>query len=316
MNTSVIKRLVLFTVLIFVSQYAVAQGDATATARLDVRQILVGDQAKLFLEVRHNPSSVKIQWPTILDSFNKLEVVEKGKIDTIKQGGYITYKQKLLVTGFDSGLFQIPPFQFAVIPTSGTASVLTTDSFQLLVQTVAVDTNKAFKPIKSIMFVDATWLDYLWYIIGGIALVVLTIIGVVYYMKHKKPVVKEPKQPKVPLQDQVLAKLAELDARQLWQKNQVKEYYIELTDIVRSYIEERFKTHAMELTTDELLYKARLHKELQQYVSVLTVILQTADLAKFAKSQPMPQEHFDAMDNAKKFVDSSRPVTNQTPTEN
>ncbi len=316
MNTGVIKRLVLFTVLIFVSLYAVAQGDATATARLDVRQILVGDQAKLFLEVRHNPSSVKIQWPTILDSFNKLEVVEKGKIDTIKQGGFITYKQKLLVTGFDSGLFNIPPFQFAVIPNNGAATVLTTDSFQLLVQTVAVDTTKAFKPIKSIIFVKFNWLDYLWYIIAAIVLVVLTAIGVVYYMKHKKPVVKEPKQPKIPLQDQVLAKLTELEAKELWQKNQVKEYYSELTDIVRGYIEERFKTPALELTTDDLLYKAKLHRELQQYVNVLTVILQTADLAKFAKWQPLPQEHFDAMENAKKFVDSSRPVTNQTPTEN
>ncbi len=316
MNTGVIKRLVLFTVLIFVSLYAVAQGDATAIARMDARQIIVGDAAKVFLEVRHNPSSCKIQWPTLIDTFNSLEITEKGKIDTVKQGGYVTYRQRLLVTGFDSGLFKVPAFHVAVVPNSGAPYVLTTDSFQLLVQTVAVDTTKEFKPIKNIIFVKASWLDYIWYIVGAIVLVLLTIVGVVYYMKNKKPAPPKPAAPEKPLQDRVLAKLAELEAKELWQKNQVKEYYIELTDIVRAYIEERFKTHALELTTDELLQKAQMHRELQKYVTVLTVILQTADLAKFAKWQPMPQEHFDAMENAKKFVDSSRPVITQTQTEN
>ena len=316
MNTGVIKRLGLLTVLIFVSLCALAQNDATATARLDVRQILVGDQAKLFLEVHHNPSSGKVQWPAFTDSFNKLEITEKGKIDTVKQGGYVTYRQRLLITGFDSGLFKIPAFQFAVIPNTGKPYVLQTDSFQLLVQTVAVDTTKGFKPIKNIIFVNASWLDYLWYILGGVLLVLLTILGVVYYMKHRKPKPDAPKEPPIPLQDRVLAQLAALEEKQLWQKNQVKEYYIELTDIVRSYIEERFKTHALELTTDELLQKAEVHKELQKYVTILTVILQTADLAKFAKWQPLPQEHFDAMENAKKFVDTSRPIIIQTQTDN
>ena len=71
----------------------------------------------------------------------------------------------------------------------------------------------------------------------------------------------------------------------------------------------------MELTTDELLYKAQLLKDLQPYQSVLSVILTTADLAKFAKAQPLPQEHTGAMEKAKEFVNSSRPVIIDLPTE-
>ena len=91
---------------------------------------------------------------------------------------------------------------------------------------------------------------------------------------------------------------------------------MELTDIVRNYIEMRFKTQVLELTTDELLGKAQTLPELQPYHDILSDILHTADLAKFAKAQPLPQEHMDAMEKAKQFVDTSRPVVITEPAEN
>ena len=317
MSISVNKHWVLVTALIFVSLYATAQGDAQISTRLDGKQISVGDQARLFIEVRNNPSAGKVQWPVFTDTFNKLEIVEKGKIDTVKDGGFITYRQRLLITGFDSGLFKIPSFHFTITPASGGAPyVLQSDSFQLLVQTVAVDTNQAFKPIKNIIFVQSSWLDYIWYIAGGIVLVALLVFALVYFLRNRKPAPPKPAGPAESLQDKTLRQLNELEARQLWQKDKVKEYYVELTDIVRTYIEQRFKTPAMELTTDELLANARKHKELQPYRELLSVILHTADLAKFAKGQPLPQEHFDAMEQSKKFVDESRPkIVVETPTE-
>ena len=117
-----------------------------------------------------------------------------------------------------------------------------------------------------------------------------------------------PQGPVESLQDYALRLLTELDAKQLWQKRQVKEYYVELTDIVRGYIEKRFSTQAMEITTDELLDKVQVHKELRQYQEILSDILHTADLAKFAKAQPLPQEHTEALEKARQFVATSRPV--------
>ncbi len=292
-----------------------AQNDAAAGARLDARQITVGDQARLFLEVRNNNAAGRLQWAVIPDTFNHLEVVERGKIDTLQQGGAVTYKQRLILTGFDSGIFKIPAFVFPVIPNSGNAYTVQTDSFNLAVATVPVDTTKAFKPIKGIIYVKPSWLDYIWYIIGGIVFVILIVFVVIYFVRNKKIAPPPPAGPVETLQDHTLRLLSELDARQLWQKKQVKEYYVELTDIVRNYIEARFHTAVMELTTDELLYKVQLHRELQPYHSLLADILHTADLAKFAKAQPLPQEHTDAMEKAKQLVNSSRPVIIETPIE-
>ena len=309
------KKLVLLTVLIAISLYAAAQGVSRAGARLDATQITIGDQARLFLEVQNDPSQGKLQWPAIPDTFNNLEITEKGKIDTLPKGNLVIYRQRLIITGFDSGVFKIPAFQFSVIPNSGTPYTVLSDSLMLSVQTVAVDTTKDFKPIKNIIFVRSTWLDYIWYIAGACVFLVLLIFVIIYFLRNRKVAPPAPKGPVESLQNRTLRLLGELDAKQLWQKNQVKEYYVDLTDIVRTYIEGRFQTPALELTTDELLYKVQYHKGLQPYQELLAGILHTADLAKFAKGQPLPQEHFDAMENAKKFVDTTRPVIIETPTE-
>ncbi len=303
-----IPAMVLGTILLFANLQSYAQGDAKTRTQLDVKQIMIGDQARLFIEIQNNPATGKVQWPVVPDTFNNLEVVERGKIDTTKEGGLVRYRQRLNITGFDSGIFKIPAFAFAVTPNSGNPYVVLSDSFALTVQTVAVDTTKGFKGIKGIMYVKSTWKDYLLYFLGAIIILGLMIFVVIYFLKNKKVLAPKPRGPVESLQDKTLRLLAELDSKSLWQKKQVKEYYIQLTDIVRDYIEQRFRTPAMELTTDELLEKVKVHKDLVTYYSILSDILHTADLAKFAKAEPLPQEHLDTMDKAKLFVDRSRPA--------
>lgn len=313
MNHRVNKGVYLLAIMLMIAIRGAAQADTRVSARMDATQITIGDQARIFLEVHHNPADGKLQWATIADTFNTLEITEKGKIDTIKEGNKITYRQQLRVTGFDSGIYKVPPYQFIIISQSGTPSVLSTDSFMLSVNTVQVDTTKAFRPIKNIIFVDSSWKEYLPYIVAGVIFLALLVFVIVYFLRNRSVATPKPAPPAEPLNDRMLRLLGELDKKELWQKDQVKEYYVELTDIVRSYIEERYRTPALELTTDELLDKAKVHKELRQYHDILAVILRTADLAKFAKGKPLPQEHFDAMDNARKFIESSRPVITVTP---
>ncbi len=305
----------LLSLSIFLSSFCFGQGKGWVSAQMDAKEATIGDQVRLFLLADFNPATGKLVWPIIPDSFGSLEVVEKGKIDTNISNGKTTLKQRILLSAFDSGTYKIPSLQFAVTPNSGDAYILTTDSLYLHVNTVAVDTTKEFKPIKGNIKVTTNWRDYIWYIAGGSLLLVLAIIATIIYMKRKpaKPVAKP--APSIPLQDRMLTLLNELEQKQLWQKGNVKEYYIELTDIVRGYIEERFRTPALELTTDELLSKIAFNKELLPFRELLSNILTTADYAKFAKHQPMPQEHFDAMENAKKFIDTTRPkpvITEQT----
>ncbi len=306
-----VSKYFFFLVLSLLSTTGLFAQDASVTTRIDANRITVGDQARLFLEVTHSKEASKVQWAEIPDTFNKLEIVEKGRIDTITKGSMVTYKQRLLVTGFDSGAYTIPSFLFPVIPNSGTAYTIQSDSLQLLVQTVAVDTAKGFRDIKGIIKVKATWKDYVWYIVGGLIFIILTIVIINYFIRNRKmPVpVATPAAPVETLQEKTLRLLSKLNEEQLWQRGQVKEYYTQLTEILRGYIEARYHKPAMELTTDELLASARRHHQMKDYVSLLFDILYTADMAKFAKAQPLPQEHITAMDNTVKFVNATKPET-------
>lgn len=286
-------------------------------AKVDAQQIVIGDQIRYFITASTDTNQSMIRWTSIPDTFNSLECVERGKIDTSYQSSIAKYKQRILITGFDSGSFLIPRFLFLAYDRSGTIDSLFTDSFRIAVNTVAVDTSQPFKTIKNVVAVDSSWKDnlLLWLaVLLGLAVIAWVVY---YFVKNKKNVVKSttPVQEET-LQERTLKLLIDLEERQLWQNDQVKAYYTELSEIVRHYIEQRFQTPAMELTTKELLTKAKKHKELALYRQDLYPLLEAADLAKFAKAIPLPEEHIMAMDLAKRFVQNSAPKAPQATLDN
>jgi large-conductance mechanosensitive channel len=269
---------------------------ASVKAFTNERKIVIGDQVHLFLEVKPASKSDKVQWTAMPDSIHGLEIVEKGKIDSVADGTSYTLKQKLLVTGFDSGRFYIPAFHFQVT-TNGQTSQYATDSMPIDVQTVAVDTSKAFKPIKDIVAVKFSLLDYWKEILAGVVLIGFIVFLVWYFVKNKNTKVPE-KQTKAPPEkahEKALRLLSELKAKQYMQQGKGKEYFTEMSDIVRTYLEERFAITAMEQTTDELLSLLKKQTdnkaELRKVRPELKTILRTADLAKFAKANPLPDEY-------------------------
>lgn len=307
----------LLALLFSASVPALSQTDASVTARVDARTITVGDQVRLFIEATNNNKAGYLQWAPIPDTFDHLEVVERSNIDTTTQGDIAIYKQKLLITGFDSGIFRIPPFVFTVVPVSGAPYTIFSDSFHLSVNTVPVDTTQPFQPIKEIIAVKTTWRDYIWLIIGGLVFLALAAFVIFYFIRNKKTPIPSfvPKAPAETPQEQALRLLAELEQQQLWQKDKIKDYYTGLTDILRNYIEQRFRIPALERTTDELLQDAQKHPEMNPQYSRLAGILSTADMAKFAKAKPLPQEHVGCMDATKEFIQQTRPVIVETTTE-
>jgi hypothetical protein len=290
----------------------ISTAQVSLQVQTDVRQIVVGDQLRYFITAVVDTNNQQLRWASFPDTFNTLEVIEKSKIDTFKNGSVYTFKQRLLLTGFDSGSFLIPPFTFIVRNKTGAVDTLRTDAIRIAVNTVPVDTSKAFKAIKGIVAADEDDLsEYKKWIIAAIIGCGLLLVLLFYFLqqrKKQKVVVMASKEETI---DEKAARLLhELDQKELWQQDKVKEYYTELSGIVRQYIEWRFKTPAMELTTDELLRKAKKHREMALYIDALQPLLFAADLAKFAKANPLPQEHIETLALAKQFVYTTKPKVN------
>jgi len=250
--------------------------------KIDTTRIRIGEQILYELST---PLQTKVQFPNLkLDSLKHLEIVQDFPIDTLKNRLY----KKYLLTSFDSGAYTLPAQEVLI-----SNQRFLTDSILIQVGTVAVDTTKqGLFPIKPIYKAPPkTWHEYLyllWWILG-----ILLLIALIWWLafRSKKMIQWKPKVVLTPF-DIALNQLKALDEKNLIGQQKIKEYYTELTDIVRNYIEQDVKISAMEITSDELirvLKKTNKYKKLgisRDQINHLELFLHNADLVKFAKAKP------------------------------
>lgn len=154
-------------------------------------------------------------------------------------------------------------------------------------------------------------------IILGILALLAAIVYVIIRIKSHKPIIELPQTPPLPPHTHALNSLEELRQRQLWQQGKVKEYHTELTDIVRNYLEEAYGIQSTEMTTDQTIDAFRgCQAHTADTESLLMLMLQTADMVKFAKSEPLPYQHDLSLTQAVKFIQSTIPATAETDNNN
>lgn len=302
---SLFKKLVMFLFFCLAAETGKSQ---TASAVLDTHFILIGDWLYLNLHVEHSPDE-RITWPFLVDTLNKFEIIETSAIDSQHLGSVIRQSRQLKLTIFDTGYFVIEPTWFAVENRkTGQMDSVKTEALLVTVTGVPVDTVN-IKPIKAPIDTPLTLQEVLPYIYWGLGVLVLLGFLIWYFFLRKKPkpvVVKRPK-PKQPPHEIALRKLAELEEKKWWQQGKVKTFYSELSDIVREYYEFRFDFPALESTTPEILHdltRTSVRNELQMEMQQL---LQLADMVKFAKVKPLPDEHEQSLKQAYNFVNGTKP---------
>lgn len=179
------------------------------------------------------------------------------------------------------------------------------DSLLLVVTDVEVDTASAeIRDIAPIQRVPYTfWELFRWVLLAwAVAAVAIVVWWLVDRRKRRGSlfVHHEPVDTRTP-EERALDELEALRRRQLWQAGKGKEYHTELTDTVRRYIEEATGIRATEMTSEETVEEVESLK-LNIESSLLRAIFTTADLVKFAKSEPLPHEHEASMTQATEFV--------------
>jgi hypothetical protein len=108
-----------------------------------------------------------------------------------------------------------------------------------------------------------------------------------------------------------LEKLKKLEDEKLWQKGEIKKFHIDLTDIIREYMESRYNMMAVESTTAEIIDQLRNYLDDRIIIEKVREFLELSDLVKFAKLIPIPDENEKCMKVAYEFVD----LTKITPVE-
>lgn len=311
-NVQRITCLLILSVLLTGFAYQSSAQSVEVDARIDRKVIKIGEQIQLHLTARMPvKDGDKVEFPSLTDSIANKVLIVSGKADTVvdkNNAGIETIGHHYIITSFDSGEYVIPSYAFRTV-----GGELKTQPLKLIVSTVAVDTTKAVYDIKQPLVVQYTFLDWLAdHIVLVICIEAAIIIGGVIFLiiylrrKNKKEVVVEESKPIVPIHVIALQKLTELRNRKLWQQEQTKQYHTELTDIMRDYLENRYVIKAHEQTSDEIFASLRYMDITDENRNALRQVLILADLVKFAKEKPSPQDNEQSMDNAVAFVNRTQ----------
>ena len=282
-----IKELSLIKLSLFFALFLLSHSiNAQVTASIDIDSIKIGEQILYKIEVEADTTDF-VAFPEG-QTFLPLEVVESFKVDTTVNERRMSLIKKYGLTQFDSGSFTIPRQKVAVAN-----KFFFTDSLRVEVRNVEIDTTKQglfdIKPLTTVEKSPSKWWKYL--LLG---LLILCVLGFLLYwfIWRTKPLSEDEKIALLPPYDRAKLALKRLEESDYLKNKALKDYYSELTLIIRKYLDEKVYDHSLESTTDELIDRLILLKEgnkidiNKETIQNIKSILKRADLVKFAKATP------------------------------
>ncbi|MEN1783938.1 MAG: hypothetical protein AAGF77_02260 [Bacteroidota bacterium] len=278
-----------FILVLTASNVLNAQKNEKVDVAIDTTAIRIGEQIQYTITVETDSLDV-VHFPED-QTFSPLEMVEALKIDTLKKGEKLRLQRKYALTQFDSGVYVIPPQRIAI-----NEMPVMTDSFQIKVGNVPVDTTKQkLYGIKTAVKVKNRYTQLWKWVIGSLIFGLLLIGGLLlwFFLKKNKSLSKEEQIALLPPYDRALLQLKELENSRYLIQDEYKKYYTQLTDIIRSYLEEEVNVSALESTSDQLIAHLELLRDSGNLnldtgtIAQFKKVFRTADLVKFAKSKPL-----------------------------
>lgn len=301
------------------------EANSQVTAELESNELLMGNKTALKITVDTPNDSSKVSFPLIekikgkKNSYVSLlnDTVEVAFLNenrlTVDNKAIVEYK--LNIQAFDSGEYVLPPFELLVDNEPMASNELRLKVIPVMAR--ADDQIDAFTDVADPFEInpypeiekEAEEATFIWWLIA-VAFLLLTFIGYLLYkyLKTGKVFTKKP----VPVYQQALTRLEKLRKMNLPKRGKYKDYYTQLIDILRFYLNKRFGIRSHEKSTTEVLQTIDEKKELEPYRDELRHLLQLSDLVKFAKELSTEEECDANMAEVVEFVNSTRPTAEET----
>ena len=285
-----------------------AFSQVTVNASIDSLQLFIGEQAHVKIEVSC-PADGDLVMPTYPNNMlmEGIEILGEVKTDTqyLNKRKQMMVTQAYTVTSFDTAFYYIPPFEVLV-----DSQVYASNSLALMVMTFEVDTAnvEAIFPIKDVIKRPITFVEAL--PLGGSVVLVIVLCFLIPFLlkryRDNKPILRRVTiAPKLPPHQVALQEMERIKEEKSWQRDDVKQYYTELTDALRGYMEERFGFNAKEMTSDEIIAQLNEQPD-KEWIGELRELFQMSDLVKFAKYKPLINENDMNLINAIDFINKTK----------
>ncbi len=290
-----------------------SSGVIEARATLDTTMIMIGDHFTLQIDAEWK-DSMFIQFPVFTGNVvDKIEVLRDLPFDTVVVNGKPFIRKRYKLTCFDSGNYVIDSLELLLRFKNRNPEKIVLNPIFLNVQTFQIDsTENRIADIKPPLDTPLTFKEfineYLPQVLIIFGVLVLILFGLWFYNNRKqKPV---PDEIKIPVEEAhiiALRELEELENEKLWQQGRTKEFYARLSTIVRKYMELRWNVLALESTTTDIRSMIKSINEIDKVLGQkLLEILETSDLVKFAKYEPLASENLKYLEDAYLFIRTTK----------
>jgi hypothetical protein len=283
---------------------------SAASVAVDSAKVTVGDRITMTVTVDH-PAGASVTWPDSLD-LSPFEVLAvRNEVGTTRSSAVLT------LTAFELGMLEIPSLDIVVTAAGGAEEVVSTSPYAVEVVSVGTDDSGDIRDIRGPLSIPMSPLR--------LALLILLplLVAVLLFVLARRLRSRNDDSPRPalgplprPAHEIALEALGALGGSGMLERGEVKEFHIEASDILRRYVEARFRVEALEMTTREVLTGLAATSSEPRFREGLGAFLEQCDLVKFAKVRPGADASRELLDLGRRLVldtvPAPQPVTPPT----
>ena len=265
------------------------EGPIKATLSLSPESPRLGDPLTLTLRVEHGPK-VRAELPPFGEALGRFTVLKFiPRREARADGGSIETQTYSLQTP-GSGKQRIPSLRIEYrVEGEDDVRELLTDELPITIESVVegAEVSRALSPPPDKLDASPGWPWWTWPVAGGVSIPLL--IAMLLLLRRRKE--RAIRRQQLGAYDAAMRRLRALKSKPLPEADAIDDWYVEVSGIVRRYLEDRLRIRAPELTTEEFLTSAKGHSHLEADVRAgLTEFLASCDQVKFAAYRPSDDE--------------------------
>lgn len=275
---------------------ALSSSGQSLSWKADTNALKIGEQVQIEVQLS---DAEGYSLPVLTDTIGPFEVVRSSAPDTLSTNPWVVF-QRYQVTTFDTGYIAIQP----AYASRGTDTLLSEGLFFEVRNPEEIpDEITEIHPPVDAPKTTLEWLtDLFWY-----GLLPLASIAALYYLwkryrnrdREPKPVIREPE---LSASEWVRQAFAIKRAEAFYNTADSKQYYDEMTDLLREFIGREHGISAMEMVTSELHNELRDRSIYTSDLELLLELLQRADRAKFARGTLTLETHRQDFDRMEELI--------------
>jgi hypothetical protein len=269
--------------------------------KVDRDKITIGDKIKYEVIVEYD-NGVEIEPYATGKNLGEFEIKDyKIEVPQKIKSGRLISRAIYTIATFTTGEFTIPGLKIKYKDLDKQEKEISSNEIKIKVESVKPSPNDKddIRPLAGpaeIKGVLPAW-------VFVVFILLIVSIAVFAYLKKKKEKEEKPALPPAPAEEIARGALNALKEANLIEKGLIKEYYIRLSDIIRAYIENRYRIFAMDRTTWELFQEMRSKRIERLHVDKINYFFEDCDMVKFAKYTPVRKEIEEAYKKAEEMIE-------------